>query len=157
MDSLLDIYTLNHSCIEGSKCEPDLSNTIHISRSQAQLKGMNASSGSLTCQECSKITPFLYDSDFTPRYLCPPCLYSMGGHKRRCNICSKKHGCDSCGGKPDVMIWIDREEKTHENMLLLCARDRCMMPFGFYIENNSLACSCSLNLSSISYLSRSFL
>ena len=45
-----------------------------------------------------------------------------------------------------MMIWIDREEKTHENMLLLCARDRCMMPFGFYIENNSLACSCELDI-----------
>ena len=164
-DRLVDIYTLGgpqwevnwtsegiidsivpssgFNAVEGTRCSPDKSNLISITVAFARKGKLPiradpiTGQSQLTCQSCRKATRFLYDSSIG--YVCPPCLHARWGYARDCPRCGRKIGCDSCGGVADVMIEAD-------DNLLLCAQDRCAMPFGYYIQHGKLVCSCERDI-----------
>jgi hypothetical protein len=140
-DALVDIYALDkfrllqYSTFEGGNCTPDYSNVIWVSETRAHNFPRNEK-GEFMCSECSITTFFLHDSSMG--YICPRCM-SLGPHlSRTCSICLKKQDCDSCGGIASKMVSIGN--------LTLCSQDRCLMPFGYYFRNDSLACSCERDI-----------
>lgn len=139
--NLCDIYTLKtHRTFkhETDLCRNDLRNML-----KAYTKGPHKTSNTpefkiankeLICSQCSKETLFIYDS--INGLLCPSCFHSTikMKHGYECNMCYKQYGCITCGSDTDQMIDIDDQ--------ICCLRDRCLMPFGYYILNNKESCIC---------------
>lgn len=81
------------------------------------------------CTDCDKKT--LY---WTSENKCPSCSYKT--HKLRCDYCYRSICCVSCGGKQKKMMEIDRK--------VFCRNNRCLMPFGYFINYEESKCTCSV-------------
>lgn len=152
---LVDIYTLNR---KNSCNQPDIEalhdpllihvddgNVIPITVSECKLKnipltpielkgiGKQIISEELTCSACSNVTFFI--RKVGNEWLCPSCAKIK---MKRPDCCGYPSGCDSCGGIVDRMILISGT--------LLCLRDECLMPFGYYLPREDvLLCTCEMD------------
>lgn len=133
-----------------SDFHPDMSNVIIITLNDAQTKGIlltpidslgNEPLIEMTCDLCHK--PTLYIRDFEHQWLCPVCaLDKLKCRNLHTSCCNLPLGCQTCGGIPDglSMVSIPRDGT---DPLLLCARDECVMPFGYTIGKMAPeACTC---------------
>ncbi len=135
IDSLIDIYSLESHY--DSNC--DYRNVILLSIEQAMIRKIPMNKDrNLICEKCKGATIFIYDSSIG--YICPLCLYLYTKNKRNCQSCYKKQGCDSCGGMCLSMVQVFNKSDN----LLLCIKNKCLMPFGYHINKSysDIPCSC---------------
>lgn len=127
----MDIYTLPRLFI------PQRLNVLTITFFQAEIIGCLLSpQDELVCHQCSATTLFLHDTaELSRGYLCPVCVYPFS---RKCGLCYKKLGCDSCGENESIMVQIEHGRNT----VLLCNNNNCLMPFGYQVSSESVECSC---------------
>lgn len=142
IDHMYDIYTTN-DCITSYHTHnsirhfiTDYSNVIILDPSMIQHKKIpyvNNDLLELICSQCTRPSVFIWHVN--SQYLCPLCAFNS---TKNCSVCNLSAGCHSCGGNTNMMV-----RKMYNNKLLtLCANDVCLMPFGFYINNHNLSCSC---------------
>jgi hypothetical protein len=158
---LTDIYTLKRTGIEPTieaaqlhGLVPDQDNLIPVSGNEALLKGIplvkcpcsgsgNSVYSELACSQCGHVALFI--RHVQDAWLCPPCAVSVldALDELRPPCCERPLGCDACGGIVESMITVPR---TGRDALLLCARDQCLMPFGYRINALSLTCTCEVDI-----------
>lgn len=165
--SAVDIYTLDHPRhsiytipYSSNYCIHDDSNHIAITLIQAVKKGISTIQiPTLTnpmiemiCSCCNN--PTLYIRQLNNSFLCPPCFFIQASKLDgvRASCCDNPLGCDSCGGishgsnYSKGMIEIT---DTKYGDLFLCARDECLMPFGYCITplHHTISCTCDYDIS----------
>ena len=107
----------------------DVVNEYDYSGIQFIKHNINSKSGNLECQMCGKVTVYI-----TNENKCPSCSYKT--HNLKCDDCFRHISCISCGGKSDKMIKVDHK--------VLCRNNRCLMPFGYFINYKYSRCSCNI-------------
>lgn len=160
--SIVDIYTIDQprysvytAPVPVDYCIPDDSNHILIAVQEAldkqiPLIEIHTPSGSLAemmCSNCLRTTIYMRKLD--QAWLCPPCFLTQANKQDgvRASCCDNPLGCDSCGGisqgiKSTKGMMEISDEKYGD--LFLCARDECLLPFGYYIMPlyHKVACTC---------------
>ncbi len=141
IDHFVDIYALDRYETEGILGDDDRitsSNVIFITIAAAKEKKLTLDEGSnLVCDKCSRKTLFLYEASIGR--VCPPCLNEHWGERRSCHACYRKIGCDSCGGMNLGMV----EANGPYGYILLCLKNKCLMPFGYYVDSFKCNARCS--------------
>ena len=143
---LFDIYSLDK--YDGVSCDrimdekygkmiPDNSNIIFISTEIADKKGIRLKNNEIICQTCSNPTIYIHNID--NKHVCPKCSLGIKA-SYSCNKCYKKFGCESCGGKSNIMVDVEQNVR-----ILLCAKDTCLMKFGYYVNTN-IQCTCEKDI-----------
>lgn len=138
---LVDIYTLDkHRSILSNKYakKSDLSNVIVLSINEAHKMNIPINSNCLEmeCVKCSRMSLFIHNS--ATGFLCSVCNLHNNPIVL-CVTCNNRLGCASCGGKCEEAYVNDKQG------LVLCARDECLMPFGYCLPLN-IICSCERDI-----------
>lgn len=137
--------------------EPDVKNIIFITLEEAYIKKIPTIKQhffdnrlnpnlveiiELACCKCNH--PALFIRKINNKWLCPSCSVNELENINRLRLlcCDSPAGCDSCGGIVKPMLEIPRRDRES---LLLCARNQCVMPFGYAISIKNLKCSCEID------------
>lgn len=170
-DFLVDIYTLDRdqfcnqpnieSCRDSELKCIDSRNIIPITILECRKKNIplitldliglgnrKISTEELMCSDCRN--PAVFIRKIRDGWLCPMCSISKMkslGISPRPNCCNLPSGCDSCGGIVNRMVKIHARKNEDRSFLLLCLRDECLMPFGYYLPREyDLTCTCDTDL-----------